>query len=119
MCRMTRKLLSRNSSTFPKSRLHSLWSITGWVSSLLLLVLGLTGSAQALDPERAVPDYKRDRWDSQRGFAGGQVYAITQTPDGYLWIGAEEGLVRFDGVNFRLFNHANTAVLRKGRSTTC
>jgi len=31
------------------------------------------------------------------------VYAIAQTPDGYLWIGAEKGLIRFDGFSFRLF----------------
>jgi ligand-binding sensor domain-containing protein len=30
------------------------------------------------------------------------VHAITQTPDGYLWIGTDKGLVRFDGLNFTL-----------------
>jgi hypothetical protein len=29
------------------------------------------------------------------------VYAITQTHDGYLWVGTAGGLVRFDGVQFR------------------
>ena len=42
------------------------------------------------------------------------VYAIAQTADGYLWIGAENGLVRFDGLNFRLYNHANTPALPPG-----
>ena len=46
--------------------------------------------------------YIRDRWGTERGFPRGPVYAITQTPDGYLWIGTEAGLVRFDGSTFRL-----------------
>ena len=37
-------------------------------------------------------------------FPGGPVYAIAQTSDGYLWIGAEKGLVRFDGLTFRLID---------------
>ena len=53
----------------------------------------------------------RDHWGIEQGFPGGPVYAITQTPDGYLWLGTEKGLVRFDGFNFRLFTHTSSAVL--------
>src|SRR3954463_707453 len=60
-------------------------------------------AARAADPERALSQYIRDRWERHNGFAGGQVYAITQTRDGYLWVAAEKGLVRFDGLRFRLF----------------
>ena len=56
-----------------------------------------------LEAERALSQYVRDRWATETGFPGGPVYAITQTGDGYLWIGAEKGLVRFDGLTFRLF----------------
>lgn len=63
----------------------------------------------ALDPNRALSQYIRKAWSAEQGFPGGAVYAISETADGYLWIGAEKGLVRFDGVNFRLFNHANSA----------
>jgi ligand-binding sensor domain-containing protein len=66
------------------------------------------GTAQALDPNRAMSEYIRDRWDAQQGFPGGPVYAIAQTHDGYLWLGTEKGLVRFDGLNFRLLNHTNS-----------
>ncbi len=53
--------------------------------------------------------YERERWGIDRGFPSGAVYAITQTTDGYLWIGTEKGLVRFDGLNFHLFQKSNTA----------
>ncbi len=58
----------------------------------------------ALEAERTIGQYLRDRWSSDSGFPGGRVYAIAQTADGYLWIGAEKGLVRFDGVTFRLID---------------
>ncbi len=46
--------------------------------------------------------YVRDRWGMEQGFPRGAVYAITQTSDGYLWVGTETGLWRFDGFEFRL-----------------
>lgn len=78
-----------------------------WTS---LAVVCFAGSAQGLNPNRAMSEYIRDRWDAQQGFPGGPVYAIAQTPDGYLWLGAEKGLVRFDGLSFRLFNQTNSAL---------
>ena len=38
---------------------------------------------------------------------GGAVTALTQTPDGYLWIGTDKGLFRFDGSSFRAFQRAS------------
>ena len=58
--------------------------------------------AQALDPRRALSQYVYDRWGTDRGFPSGPVYAIAQSNDGYLWIGAQAGLVRFDGWSFHL-----------------
>jgi signal transduction histidine kinase/ligand-binding sensor domain-containing protein len=57
----------------------------------------------ALDSERDISQYLRDRWGRAQGFPGGPVHGITQSSDGYLWIAAERGLVRFDGLTFRLF----------------
>jgi signal transduction histidine kinase/ligand-binding sensor domain-containing protein len=70
-----------------------------------LLAIGavsLLPRANAMDPSRAMSQYIRDRWGPEQGFPRGPVYAITQTSDGYLWIGTESGLVRFDGWNFRM-----------------
>ena len=67
----------------------------------------LVPAAHALDPHRLLEQYIHDRWTDEQGYPGGAVNAIAQTPDGYLWLGAENGLVRFDGLTFRIFNHAN------------
>jgi ligand-binding sensor domain-containing protein/signal transduction histidine kinase len=64
--------------------------------------------AAALDPRTEISSYTHDRWGTGQGFVGGPVYAFAQTPDGYLWIGTEKGLARFDGLTFRLFDHANS-----------
>ena len=76
-----------------------------WIARTLVVAcacaFALARSAAALDAERAIGQYLRDRWGSESGFPGGPVYAIAQTSDGYLWIGAEKGLFRFDGLTFR------------------
>src|SRR5262249_41871757 len=87
--------------------------IVRWFWSGLLLIC-FACPVPALDPNRGLSEYVREVWDAQRGFPGGSVYAIAQTPDGYLWLGTEKGLVRFDGLNFRLFNHTNTPAFPPG-----
>ena len=95
----------------PLSRLFS--AVFRWVLVGLAQV-SIATAVYAIDPNRAMSQYLRDRWGTERGFPGGPVYAITQTADGYLWIGTEKGLVRFDGLNFRLFQHATTPLLPAG-----
>jgi signal transduction histidine kinase/ligand-binding sensor domain-containing protein len=56
--------------------------------------------AAALDPHAAMNRYLRKSWGSEQGYHGGPVYALAQTPDGYLWIGNQKGLIRFDGLSF-------------------
>src|SRR5580658_4032985 len=58
--------------------------------------------AFVLDPTRKISQYLHDKWGEDKGFIGGRVYAIGQSADGYLWIGTERGLVRFDGFSFTL-----------------
>jgi ligand-binding sensor domain-containing protein len=71
-------------------------------------------SARAIDPNRAISQYMQDRWGSEKGFTGGSVSAIAQTPDGYLWIGTEKGLIRFDGLSFRFFPQATPTSFQIG-----
>ncbi len=53
-------------------------------------------------------NYMIRSWQSQDGLPGEIVQAFAQTPDGYLWVGTNEGLLRFDGAHFHLFAHENT-----------
>src|SRR5215472_4988905 len=82
-----------------------------------LPALCLVGLAHALDPNRAPAQYIRDEWRIEREFPGGVVHAISQTPDGYLWIGTDTGLIRFDGFKFQAaqlsppVQSANTPIL--------
>src|SRR5271163_47299 len=63
-------------------------------------MLGLMHSpcAFALDPSLDVSQYAHTAWRVRDGFSKGYIEAIAQTPDGYLWLGTEFGLFRFDGV---------------------
>ncbi len=54
--------------------------------------------AFALNPALAVSQYAHTSWKVRDGVFKGSIYTIAQTPDGYLWLGTEFGLVRFDGV---------------------
>jgi ligand-binding sensor domain-containing protein len=51
------------------------------------------------------------KWDTSSGLPHNTVRAIAQTPDGYLWLGTENGLARFDGVRFENFVRENTPAL--------
>ena len=55
-------------------------------------------SAFALDPALDISQYSHKPWMVRDGFVKGVISSLAQTPDGYLWLGTEFGLVRFDGV---------------------
>ncbi|MBZ5574879.1 MAG: hypothetical protein LAO09_23745 [Acidobacteriia bacterium] len=69
----------------------------------------LVSHAFGLDPHRPLFQYVRENWNTEAKFPGGAVNAIAQTHDGYLWIGTEKGLFRFDGFNFVRVSFASTA----------
>src|SRR5580658_8371351 len=62
------------------------------------VVLMCSPCADALDPALDVNQYGHTSWKSREGYFQHFVGAITQTPDGYLWVGTSSGLLRFDGV---------------------
>jgi signal transduction histidine kinase/ligand-binding sensor domain-containing protein len=70
-----------------------------WASSALALTAAIWPSyAYALDPALDVSQYAHTSWKIRDGFVKGTIHAIAQTPDGYLWLGTDFGLYRFDGV---------------------
>jgi signal transduction histidine kinase/ligand-binding sensor domain-containing protein len=62
------------------------------------ILLACCSCASALDPSLDISQYAHTSWKIREGFSKGRVTSIAQTPDGYLWLGTEFGLLRFDGV---------------------
>jgi signal transduction histidine kinase/ligand-binding sensor domain-containing protein len=71
-----------------------------WLLLVMLCVAMLaSGPVSALDPARTIKQYKHTRWTTEEG-APAVMVSLAQGADGYLWIGARDGLFRFDGVTF-------------------
>src|ERR1700685_4267774 len=71
------------------------------------IVLACCACAFALDPSLDINQYAHTAWKIREGFSKGAIYSIAQTPDGYLWLGTEFGLLRFDGVRNVLWDEAS------------
>jgi ligand-binding sensor domain-containing protein/signal transduction histidine kinase len=56
-----------------------------------------------------------DSWNNKEGLPQSSVISLIQTRDGYLWLGTLNGLVRFDGSRFKVFDEHNTPGLGSGR----
>src|SRR5215510_12769549 len=65
---------------------------------LVGMLLAWCPGAIALNPALDVNQYAHTAWRIREGFAKGEITSIAQTPDGYLWLGTEFGLYRFDGI---------------------
>jgi signal transduction histidine kinase/ligand-binding sensor domain-containing protein len=72
-----------------------------------LLLSGVV-PAWALDPARQVTQYVHDVWQKADGLPQNSVKEIVQTRDGYLWLATQDGVARFDGVRFTVFNTRTT-----------
>jgi signal transduction histidine kinase/ligand-binding sensor domain-containing protein len=74
----------------------------GVMARRAIIVLGILLAwdhrASALDPAMDVSQYAHTAWKIREGFSKGRITSFAQTPDGYLWLGTEFGLLRFDGV---------------------
>lgn len=81
-----------------------------WLGGLILMLHALL--APALDPDKPFRHYVLDRWGIEEGLPQLSVLSITQDATGYLWLTTQNGVARFDGVRFRVFNVENTPALR-------
>src|SRR5262245_10754323 len=68
----------------------------------------------AVDTDPA-PQSLFDIWTTDNGLPQNSVSSILQTKDGYLWLTTNDGLVRYDGVHFTIFNAGNTNGLGTSR----
>jgi PAS domain S-box-containing protein len=75
------------------------------------MLAGFVIEACALDPNRLLSQYVREQWTTETRFPGGAVNGIAQTADGYLWIGTDRGLIRFDGFNFRPVSFTSAVIV--------
>src|SRR5262245_27113677 len=77
------------------ARLLGLWCV---------LLLGVGTPALALDPLRRISQYNHEAWRSENGLPQNTARALAQTSEGYLWVGTYEGLARFDGARFTVYD---------------
>ena len=83
-----------------------------WLS---LCVCAFIFPARAGAAEPADAPFIVDAWTSKEGLPGNEVISVIQTRDGYLWVGTLNGLVRFDGNRFTVFDENNTPGLNSDR----
>jgi signal transduction histidine kinase/ligand-binding sensor domain-containing protein len=67
---------------------------------------------------RATAQYRFDSWTTDNGLPQNSIRSIIQTRDGYLWMTTFDGLVRFNGVQFKVFDKSNTRGLSTNRFTS-
>jgi len=80
-------------------------------AGLLGALLAAAPSASALEPDKALNQFPHRVWQSEDGLPQNSTLALAQTPDGYLWAGTYEGLARFDGARFTVFDPMKTPAL--------
>ena len=89
---------------------------TGYFAAVLLVCGSLRGFA--LEPSTPLQNYGRQSWVMENGLPQNTVQALAQTRDGFLWLGTEVGLVRFDGNSFQVFDRNSTPAL-PGNDVRC
>jgi len=81
---------------------HGTAALCGLLATALLVVCGLPGLA--LEPSTPLANYGRQAWVMENGLPQNTVQALVQTRNGFVWLGTEAGLVRFDGNGFTVFD---------------
>lgn len=71
-------------------------AIVAFLATIALLV----GRAHAIDPHRTLSQALLRKWQTQQGLPQATIFSIRQSADGYLWLGGQSGLIRFDGARF-------------------
>lgn len=67
------------------------------MAGIIITIIALSCPvAHALDPERMLSQYNQRVWTREDGLPQNTVRSLAQTVDGYLWVGTEQGLARFE-----------------------
>jgi signal transduction histidine kinase/ligand-binding sensor domain-containing protein len=83
----------------PPKAIHNALLLNPSLSRAVFLLFVLSATAWAVDPHTLISQYGHTAWRIQDGFLSNPE-SITQTTDGYIWVGTAAGLMRFDGVKF-------------------
>jgi diguanylate cyclase (GGDEF)-like protein len=78
---------------------------------VLLAICGCQVAAAA-DTTKPIDDYFKETWTTRDGLPHNLVHNVTQTPDGYLWFATWEGVARYNGREFRIFDRGTVPELR-------
>jgi len=79
--------------------------------SLGVWLLSCAVMATALEPSTPLANFGRQAWVMENGLPQNTVQTLLQTRDGYVWLGTEVGLVRFDGSGFAVFDRNSSPAL--------
>jgi signal transduction histidine kinase len=92
------------------ARLHPLARSVVYLIAAAWLIAGALAAA-ALEPSTPLANYARQSWVMENGLPQNTVQALVQTKDGFIWLGTEVGLVRFDGSSFAIFDKNSSPAL--------
>ena len=79
---------------------------------LMLVLLCVGNGVLGLNPNKNLSEFGNQVWLTEHGLPQNTVQTIIQTHDGYLWFGTQEGLAKFNGTNFVVFDRENTPQLK-------
>ncbi|HEX4228749.1 MAG TPA: two-component regulator propeller domain-containing protein [Bryobacteraceae bacterium] len=82
-------------------------SLTFPIALALLLSGAVPRQSFALDPNRTLTQYVHRIWGQDEGLIQPTIYSILQTSNGFLWLGTQDRLIRFDGIRFHEFSEFN------------
>jgi ligand-binding sensor domain-containing protein/signal transduction histidine kinase/CheY-like chemotaxis protein len=89
------------------------------VIAVLSFLTAMVSALYSLEPKKTVTQYIHRSWQEEDGLPQVSVKAIRQSGNGYLWLGTEEGLARFDGIRFEIFDKNNILKKIKKNSINC
>lgn len=94
--------------------------LNGWIFLLCMVLnasafLKVSGQSQQYPPSFISEEFLFQNWTARDGLPVNSISSVTQTTDGYIWLGTEDGLVRFDGTDFKIFTTNEYPGLRNNR----
>ncbi len=95
-----------------KNGKNGIWPLGSRLIVLLSFLISISLPTLALDAAKPISDFIHETWSVDDGLPQSTIRSIAQTRDGYMWFATHEGVARFDGRHFSVFNEANTSVLR-------